>query len=40
VAVWAVQLAWSAPWLQRFRFGPVEWAWRSATYGRRQPFRG
>ena len=40
VAVWAVQLAWSAPWLQRFRFGPVEWAWRSATYGQRQPFRG
>ncbi len=39
LAVWSVQLAWSAPWLRRFRFGPVEWAWRSATYARRQPFR-
>ena len=37
--IWAVQVWWSAPWLRRFRFGPAEWAWRSATYGRLQPFR-
>lgn len=37
VAVWAVQLAWSAPWLERFRWGPAEWLWRSATYRRLQP---
>ena len=35
----AVQLAWSAPWLRAFRFGPAEWAWRSATYRRVQRFR-
>jgi uncharacterized protein len=37
--VWALLLAWS-PWcLARYRFGPAEWAWRSLTYGRVQPFR-
>ena len=39
IAVFAAQAALSAWWLQRFRFGPAEWAWRSLTYGRRQPFR-
>ena len=34
VTVWALQLAWSPWWLTRFRFGPAEWAWRCATYGR------
>jgi uncharacterized protein len=37
VAIWILQLAWSPWWLNRFQFGPVEWAWRSLTYGRRQP---
>ena len=37
--IWAMQLAWSAPWLRVFRFGPAEWAWRSATYRRVQRFR-
>lgn len=37
--VWALQLAWSPLWLRYFRFGPAEWAWRSATYGRLQPMR-
>lgn len=40
VGVWAIQLAWSKPWLDRFRYGPFEWVWRCATYRRRQPFRG
>lgn len=26
-------------WLARFRFGPLEWLWRSATYAKWQPFR-
>lgn len=26
-------------WLSAFRFGPVEWLWRSLTYGRMQPWR-
>lgn len=37
--VWALQLAWLRPWLTELRFGPFEWAWRSATYARRQPLR-
>jgi uncharacterized protein len=37
--VWAFLFAISLPWLERFRFGPAEWAWRSLTYGRSQPFR-
>jgi uncharacterized protein len=39
VCVWAVQLWWSTQWLQRFRFGPLEWAWRCATYRSLQPLR-
>ena len=37
--VWALQLIASPLWLRRFRFGPAEWAWRSLTYGVRQPLR-
>ena len=37
--IWALQLAWSPWWLARFRFGPLEWLWRSAAYGKRQPMR-
>ena len=33
------QLVLSQVWLRRYRFGPVEWLWRSLTYGRRQPMR-
>jgi uncharacterized protein len=32
-------LAWSKPWLERFRQGPVEWLWRSLTEGKRLPFK-
>ncbi|MEX1106489.1 MAG: DUF418 domain-containing protein [Ilumatobacteraceae bacterium] len=39
VGVWALQLAWSKPWLDRFRFGPFEWAWRCGTYRKIQPIR-
>ena len=39
IAICALQLAWSAPWLSRFRFGPMEWLWRCATYRRRTPLR-
>lgn len=27
--IWALMLIWSAPWLARFRYGPLEWGWRS-----------
>ena len=37
--IWALQLLWSPCWLKRFRFGPLEWLWRSATYMKLQPMR-
>ncbi|MCQ8240875.1 DUF418 domain-containing protein [Rhizosaccharibacter radicis] len=37
--LFAVQVAVSLWWLRHFRFGALEWVWRSATYGRWQPFR-
>jgi uncharacterized protein len=39
LGLWLVNLAVSSWWLRRFRFGPVEWLWRSMTYARRQPMR-
>ncbi len=39
VVIWLVQVAWSAWWLKRFRFGPVEWLWRTITYWKPQPMR-
>ena len=39
IGVSAVEIAVSPWWLRRFRFGPLEWAWRSLTYGNRQPMR-
>jgi uncharacterized protein len=37
VVIWLVQLPISMLWLSRFRFGPVEWLWRTLTYGEAQP---
>lgn len=37
LVVFAAQLAASTRWLARFRFGPVEWLWRSLAYGRLEP---
>lgn len=28
---WGLMLGWSAPWLARWRRGPLEWVWRMAT---------
>lgn len=33
------QLLISKPWLDRFRFGPLEWIWRTLTYMQIQPMR-
>ena len=32
IAIWAVQLVVSPVWLKYFRYGPLEWLWRSLTY--------
>jgi len=37
--VWIFQIIYSHIWLHYFRFGPLEWLWRSLTYWKRQPFR-
>jgi len=37
--IFAAEMAFSVWWLRRYRFGPLEWIWRSLTYQRRQPFR-
>lgn len=39
VPVFAAQIAFSRWWLARHHFGPLEWVWRWATYGERQPLR-
>jgi uncharacterized protein len=39
LVVFAAQLWASTRWLARYRFGPVEWLWRSLAYGRREPLR-
>jgi uncharacterized protein len=37
LGLFAVQVALSHVWLAFFRFGPMEWVWRSLTYGKAQP---
>lgn len=32
LAIYVIQLVFSAAWLRYFRFGPLEWIWRIATY--------
>lgn len=39
IAMWALMLLWSKPWLERFRYGPFEWLWRSLARGRLEPMR-
>jgi uncharacterized protein len=34
-----LQIVFSKWWLQRYRFGPAEWLWRSMTYGKWQPMK-
>jgi uncharacterized protein len=38
-AVWIVLFIFSNLWLSRYRFGPVEWLWRTLTYLKRQPMK-
>jgi uncharacterized protein len=37
--IWGIQLAYSSWWLSRFRYGPLEWAWRSLSYWHWQPLK-
>ena len=37
IAVYVGQVVFSAWWLKSFRYGPVEWLWRTLMYGSAQP---
>ena len=37
LAIWVFQLWLSPLWLSHFRFGPLEWLWRTLTYFKFQP---
>jgi uncharacterized protein len=39
IAVYIFQVLLSGWWLRCFRFGPVEWLWRTLMYGTAQPMR-
>lgn len=36
LGTWIFMLLWSKPWLERFRYGPLEWLWRSLARGKMQ----
>jgi uncharacterized protein len=37
--MWIINLIFSSVWLKFYRFGPVEWLWRSLTYCKKQPMK-
>jgi uncharacterized protein len=39
LGLFATQAILSKFWLRHFRFGPLEWLWRTLTYGRAQPMK-
>jgi uncharacterized protein len=39
LAIFALQVVVCHVWLRYFRFGPLEWVWRTLVYLRRQPMR-
>lgn len=39
LAIAAAEMTISVVWLKSFRFGPLEWVWRSLTYWKPQPMR-
>lgn len=39
IGIWTALIILCHYWLSRYRFGPLEWLWRSLTYRKRQPMR-
>jgi len=39
LTIWTAQLLFCPLWLEKFRFGPAEWLWRSLTYWKLQPMK-
>ena len=38
IAIFLLQVVWSNLWFRKFRYGPMEWFWRTLTYNKREPF--
>lgn len=39
LGAWVIMLLWSKPWLERYRYGPLEWLWRSMSRLQIEPMR-
>ncbi|MBN8252269.1 DUF418 domain-containing protein [Priestia flexa] len=39
IVIFIAQAAWSKAWFNSFQFGPMEWLWRTFTYGHISPLR-
>jgi uncharacterized protein len=39
IAVYVIQMRLSAAWLRHYRFGPIEWLWRTLMYGVGHPMK-
>jgi uncharacterized protein len=39
LAIWVFLLLFCKTWLEKYRYGPFEWLWRSLTYRKPQPMR-
>lgn len=39
IPMWGLMLLWSKPWLDRYRYGPFEWLWRTLARWEIQPMR-
>ncbi len=39
LVIWVCQIYFSAWWLSRFQYGPLEWVWRMVSHRRWQPLR-
>jgi uncharacterized protein len=39
IVIYCLQMILSKLWLKRYRMGPMEWIWRTLTYGQKQQLR-
>jgi uncharacterized protein len=39
IDIFILQVIYSNIWLKYFNYGPLEWVWRSLTYGKKQPMK-
>jgi len=37
--IYLLQIPFSHWWMKRFKYGPMEWVWRSLTYLKPQPMK-